>query len=267
MTARRPRPLAIGILVAGLAALLASCAAGQGRVSRAELARIDRVLENAPFKAQPSRIVATEAAFEQAAVADGQWTAFRSFAAPGALIHVEEGATDAGQWLEGRSDPVSSVRWDARAVWVSCDARLAVSRGRLRTPEGQVGTYVTVWQLQDDREYRWIYDTGALDDPQPPAPPADETPSEDLIVVGALDSVQGHVAACPASGQPPIPPAPVPAYAQDTRTGAFVSPDGTLQVRWVHRPSGERSVVLHHWQDDGWVQGMDQPIPGAITGR
>ena len=57
------------------------------------------------------------------------------------------------------------MQWGPRNVWMSCDGKLAVSTGRFRDPEDQVGTFVTVWQQQQRGEYRWLYDTGVVDDP------------------------------------------------------------------------------------------------------
>ena len=248
------------LVLAAAAAALASCASGP-RGPAIEV--VNRALANAPGEAQPSKIVAAEVAFEQAAVADGQWTAFRRFAAPGAVMHLPSGLTDAGEWLKGRKDPAASVRWNPRGVWVSCDAKLAVSRGRFEQPDGMVGTFVTVWQRQGDGSHRWVYDGGAPDDPQP-EPVRTDLPPEELIVVEAIDTIQGHVADCPKPGAPPLPPPPTAAYAQGSQIGQAISPDGTLRAIWVHGPAGERSVDVAIWSDGAWQRGMNQPLPGPI---
>ncbi len=285
----RLRPLAT---LTALSLMAGACA--QSGPPRAVLKQIDRILENAPGKAQPSKIVAVEAAFERMAVEDGQWTAFRAFAAPGAVIHLPSGPENASTFLAGRSDPDASVRWDTRGVWVSCDARLAISRGRLETAGGLVGTFVTVWQLQDDGQYRWVYDVGAPDDPQPAALPEDRA-TADVIVVEGLDVVQGHVADCVRSARPPggerpegpgraWPPSGPPPEARPPETqsvempappqfsapaGAqasqFASPDGTLRWQWVHGPDGARRVVANYLAEGQWRTAIDQPIPGRIA--
>ena len=68
-------------IIVALALAVGACASSRGP-SRAVLKQIDQYLENAPGKAQPSKIVAAEASFEQMAVREGQWSAFLS------LIHI-----------------------------------------------------------------------------------------------------------------------------------------------------------------------------------
>ena len=250
-------------LVAIASVALTACAS---RPSGPPRELVEQILSNAPGQAQPSKIVATEVAFEQAAVADGQWTAFRRFAAPDAVLHTPSGPVDAGEWLRGRDDPQQSVRWNPRGVWVSCDARLAVSRGRLETPEGLVGTFVTVWQLQQDGSYRWAYDVGAPDDPQPEPVPSDVAP-EDLIVVEAIESIQGHVADCPTADAPLPPPPMLLAQPPGARVGVAMSPDGSLRWAWEHGAGGQRAVWVQMVSDGGWQRVMHQRIPGPIEGR
>ncbi len=154
------------IAAVALAALLAACTSGPPRTPRAV---IDRALATAPGAAQPSRVVAAELAFARAAREQGQWTAFRETVAPGGVIHGRTGPFAAEPWLAQQANPAQSVAWAPRAVWMSCDGKLAVTRGRLREPDGKVGTFATVWQQQSNGDYRWIYDIAGLDDPQPPA--------------------------------------------------------------------------------------------------
>ncbi len=216
--------------------------------------RIERLLATAPGEAQPSKIVATEIAFARAARDDGQWTAFRDFAAPGAVIHGVNGPIEAERWLAAQDDPEQAVQWAPRSVWISCDSFLAVSLGRFREPGGQVGSFVTVWQRQRDGTYRWFYDAGAVDDPQPAkvtTPAAD-----DAIVVTALDAVDGHVTDC-SSRNSPVRPAPtLPSQAE--RHGVQTSPDGTLQWYWEHRADGSRRVVVNAFTEGEWREAFDQ---------
>ena len=249
-----------------LAASVAGCAArgGSGRLPPQVAERIDRVLASSPNQAQPSKIVATELAFARLARKQGQWTAFRAFAAPDAVMHLDSGLVSAAAFLTGRADPPAAVQWKPRGVWMSCGGSLAVSRGRFVDPEGKVGTFVTVWELQGDGSYRWIYDGGAPDDPQPD-PALDEAPLEDLITVEALETVQGHVADCPEPGAPPLPPPPTAAYVEGAQVGTRNSADATMQVGWLHGPSGERDVWIRWWTEEGWSLAMNQPLPGPLT--
>ncbi|MDZ4274014.1 MAG: hypothetical protein U0995_06580, partial [Erythrobacter sp.] len=88
------------LLLLGAAALaLTACASGGQKPSDRTVALINRALATAPGAAQPSTIVATEIAFSRAARERGQWTAFRMFAAPGALLHGENGPFAIEPWL------------------------------------------------------------------------------------------------------------------------------------------------------------------------
>jgi hypothetical protein len=65
---------------------------------------------------------------------EGQWTAFRKFAAEEAVMFVPQ-AVNARQWLKGRADPPSPVVWQPHEVWMS-------------------------WQRQKNGDYKWMMDQG-----------------------------------------------------------------------------------------------------------
>jgi len=247
-----------------LATLVAGCAGGPGGGSPyMSRDRIERVLAGAPGQAQPSEIVAAEIAFARAARENGQWTAFREFLAPGALLHVRSGPIEADPWLAAQADPPEAVQWGARSVWMSCDGALAVSQGRFREPDGTVGTFVTVWQREDaDDDYRWIYDVGAPDDPQPPPRSATAGESEDEIVVTGRGSIQGRVADCPGRGEA-VPPPPALAAVDGARSDAMLSRDGTLRWRWEHGARGQRRVVAEYFHEGAWQIALDQVFPAT----
>lgn len=251
------------IVIAAAASLaLAGCASsGPPRTPRAV---IDRVLKNAIGEAQPSKVVAAEVAFARMAREEGQWTAFQEFSADGAVIHGQGGPIEAGPWLLGRENPPVAVQWAPKAIWMSCDGALAVSTGRFRDPEGTVGTFVTVWQRQADDSYRWAYDSGSADDPQPPPRRPDEPAGEDDIVVTAYDSIKGLVADCVRRGES-VPPPPDIAQAEGTRGGSTLSRDGTLRWRWEHDPANNRRLVVDFYSGGMWQVGLDQRFaaPGA----
>jgi len=170
--------------VAALACLaLAACSSGPGMRRGA-----GRELE---LRADPSRIVATEFAFAQAAQEDGQWTAFEDYAASNALIFGRHGAIDAKPWLKQQKDPPQAMTWRPHAVWSSCDGSLAVTRGGYQSPDGEVGTFYTVWERDRGTEYKWIFDFGF------PTETAEKAPL----------AIPGNVADCPARGAaaPPLP--------------------------------------------------------------
>ena len=241
--------------VVAVMAMIALAACSSTPRPKMPVERIERVLAQAPGEAQPSKVVATELAFSRAAREDGQWTAFRRFAAPGAVIHGRNGIVEAEPWLATLDDPDEPVAWAPQAVWMSCDSQLAISLGRFQDPDGLVGSFVTVWQRQRDGDYRWQYDMGAPDDPQPPQKQDTAAVANEIVVTG-LDMVEGHVADCPKRDET-MPPPPALAI-NDARYKVAASPDGTLRWRWEHRDDGSRRVVVYILSEGEWREGFDQ---------
>lgn len=223
---------------------------------------IERMLKSVPGEAQPSTIVATELAFARAAREDGQWTAFRAFAAPGALLHGRNGTVQAATFLAQLSDPPEPVQWAPRTVVMSCDGALALSLGRFRDPGGFVGNYVAVWQRQNDGAYKWIYDAAGPDIPQP-APR--KRPEDGNIVVTAIDAVEGLVATCP-RGDEQVPAPPAWPQGSGHPGKAQMSADGTLRWRWEHRPGGEKYVAAQYWYNGAWVNAIEESLASPPTG-
>jgi len=256
-------------LVLALAAL-AACGAQQSRPRIADRV-IDRALSNAPGLAQPSKVVAADLAFARAAREEGQWSAFRRFAASGAVLHWNDGVHDAVGWLAGKADPERAVQWAPRSVWMSCDGTIAVSQGRFVDPRGVVGNYITVWRAKAGKRrksgeagYQYLYDTAQPDDPQPPPR---ERIEEGDIVVTALDAVKGIVADCPARGaQQPAPPEIHRSAGDDEEQSAPVaqhsafSPDGTLRWGWQQYRGGTRRFTLDLWRRSGWQRVLDETM-------
>ena len=237
------------IATIGLAAMVAGCAGNPRPTTPREV--IDRALQQAPYAAQPSLIVAREVEYARAAREDGQWTAFRAFATDDAVLHGPIGPVAAKAWLAAQENPEEAVKWGARTVVMSCDGRLAISQGRFLDPEGFVGTYVTVWERETlDDEYQWSYDVGAHDEPQP----AQEQVDEDVVVVTGIERISGLVATCPRDGMVPPPPL---APAGDASRAVEVSGDGTLRWMWEHRPDGTRHVRADYYTGGGWETVVD----------
>lgn len=168
------------ILFACVASLaLVSCAGGPRYGGQ----RLERV-------ANPSEVVATELAFARAAQEDGQWTAFRKYAAAGALIFGRNGAFEAKPWLAKQTDPAQSVTWEPLVVWSSCDGTLAVSRFSFVDPsDGSSGVGHTVWQREKNGGYRWVFDFGW---PTESAPPQSDMISAKVAECGPANDVPGN---------------------------------------------------------------------------
>ena len=240
-------------LVTALA--VSGCASGPRRPSLPQ-AQVERALATAAGEAQPSHIVAAEIAFARSARENGQWTAFREYAAPGAILHRAGGSVDAAGWLAQQSDPAEAVKWGPRSIWMSCDAALAASESRYRDPDGTVGTFVTLWRRQNDGSYRWLYDAGTPDKPQPPAPGPDELPDENAIVVTAMDAIQGLVADC----RDTAPPLPAEMAARRATLKGWTSPDGTLSFRW-ETTEGKRHLIVDWLYEGQWQTALSHAWP------
>ena len=248
---------AAALLVAcAIPASLAACAAPRpGPPPKV----INRVLATAPGAAQPSTIVAAEIAFARAAREQGQWTAFRQFAAPGALIHAPSGPMPLDSFIAGQADPAEAVQWEPRAVAISCDGALAVSQGRYRDPDGTVGNFVTVWERQGDGQYRYVYDAGGPDVPQPP--PRRQVEDGDIVVT-SIDAVLGLVASCP-RGEGEVPPPPAIPIGEDGKADARLSRDGTLRWRWEQRTDGTRFAAVDYFYEGRWLSAFEQSLTPA----
>lgn len=241
-------------------ALLNGCASGRGRPDLPQ-AQVERALRTAAGEAQPSRIVAAEIALARASQESGQWTAFRTFAAAGAILHGQKGGIDAANLLSGRADPPAASKWAPRAIWMSCDGALALSEGRYRETSGTVGVFVTLWRRQDDLSYRWLYHARTADEPQPPTPAADSEVDENAIVVTALDAVQGLVADC----RRPAPPLPDALTKRRAEMTGWTSPDGSLSFAWEHRGTERRMTA--DWLFEGrWQTALDHVLPTTPAG-
>lgn len=248
------------IAVAFAITVLVAACSGQGgppKPTKRQMAQIGRALETAPGAAQPSTIVAAEIAFSRAAKERGQWTAFRLYAAPGALLHGGNGPFAIEPWLATQKDPPAAVQWEARTVVMSCDGATAVSQGRYRDPQGKVGNFVTVWERQSDGSYKYIYDAGGDDVPQPAPRPQVE---DGDYVVTAIDAVQGLVATCPRGGPGSTPPPPAIPIGDDGKADAKLSKDGTLRWRWEHRADGTRYTAADYIYQGRWLTGIEQSL-------
>jgi hypothetical protein len=169
--------------------------------------------------------VEAERAFAADAKTIGQWTAFRKWSTDDATMFVPQ-PTNAHDFLKDRKDPPEAIDWWPTDSYISCDGKLAVNTGGWRRPDGKVGFFTTVWQLQSDGTWKWIIDGG-----------------DDLKTARPRPAVPAvHRAAC--NGKPSA-----------ARHPALVGPadllghadDATLSWGWHVQPDGARKFALGMW--------------------
>lgn len=173
--------------------------------------------------AAPETAVDAERAFAADAQTEGQWTAFRQYAAPDGIMFVPE-QVNAQQWLKGRADPQQAVIWWPAQAFVSCDGKTAVTTGPWTRNGGKLkGYFTTVWQRQADGRWKWLLDHGdALTSPR-----------------SASDAPEVRQATCARTLHSPWhlirPPGEL---------GHGASADQSLRWEWHMLPTGERRVTV-----------------------
>ncbi|HXG80363.1 MAG TPA: hypothetical protein VNJ05_01025 [Sphingomicrobium sp.] len=180
--------------------------------------------------AEPAAMTAidSERAFAADAQKLGQWTAFRKWSTPEALMFTPQ-AGKAHDFLKDLKDPPTAVFWWPGRSYVSCDGKTAVNTGPWVRQWGKsVGYFTTVWQKQPDGGWKWVLDHGdALATPRAEG--------------GDIKAVQ---AACPKLPVPPVPQREVdPAF----KVGGGSSKDGTLNWSWTVHPDGSRGFWASIW--------------------
>ena len=167
-----------------------------------------------------------ERAFAADAQAKGQWTAFKAWSAPDAMMFVPQ-PVNAHAFLKDRKNPPTAVFWWPGKSFVSCDGGYAVNTGPWVREWGKsVGFFTTVWRREGDN-WRWIYDGGdGLD-----------------AARGEGGDIRPVTATCSAtSGARP----PQPAVA-GAKAAHGSSKDGTLNWSWSVAPDGARHFTATLW--------------------
>lgn len=170
--------------------------------------------------AQAGTAVDAERDFNRVAQTQGQWTAFRRYAADDAVMFAP-GPVNAQSFLKARKDPPVAVQWWPAESYISCDGTVAVNTGPWASPRGS-GFFTTVWIRQPDGGWKWIYDGGdALKSPRP-------LPERPRVRLAACRAVP-----------PPAKPGP------DSRASG--SRDGSLRWQWAMAADGSRSFTASIW--------------------
>ena len=192
--------------------------------------------------------VDAEYAFARDAQRMGQWTAFRKYADPDAVMFDPQ-AVWVRDLLKDAKDPPKSVRWWPAHSWVSCDGRTAVNTGPWIRPDNSHGYFTTVWQ-RTGREWRWVYDGGDVQKGPLPKVPKPRV----------------HRATCrgKAPGAPII--APPPLTSKQARTtpednGRGQSADRTLGWDWKVEKDGARRFRVFMWNGLRYAQALYNDVP------
>ena len=84
---------------------------------------------------QAGTAIEAERDFNRTAQTQGQWTAFRRYAADNAVMFVPR-PENAQKFLKDRKDPPIAVQWWPAESYVSCDGTVAVNTGPWAAPRG-----------------------------------------------------------------------------------------------------------------------------------
>ncbi len=175
----------------------------------------------------PMSAIDAERAFAADAQKIGQWSAFRKWATPDALMFVPQ-PTSAQAYLKGRKNPPGPVYWWPGRSYVSCDGSVAINTGPWVRDYGKsVGYFTTVWVRQKNGGWKWIYDAG----------------DEDKFMRGEGGDIAPVVAACTKPKMPAVTAAPPAGW----KAGSGRSPDGSLEWAWAVAPDGSRTFLANLW--------------------
>ena len=173
--------------------------------------------------AAPQTAVDAERAFNAAAQAKGQWTAFREFAAPEAIVFTPQ-PEKAETALPTKNPPIAVQWWPAES-FVSCDDSAAVNTGPWVRPKAG-GYFTTVWVRESGGAWKWALDHGdALSKPR-----------------AWPEKVKVRRAACGAA-----PGVGTEAPDPDETAGGGNSTDHTLSWYWSVDRVGGRNFVVQLW--------------------
>jgi hypothetical protein len=194
--------------------------------------------------------VDAERAFAARARQAGQWTAFREYAEPTAVMFTPQ-AVWAHEFLKGRKDPPRAVSWWPARSFTSCDGDLAVNTGPSLTAEGRHGYFTTVWARQKDGGWKWTVDGGDRL-ARPLARPA--------RAVVRKASCAG-LRRIPAAYRAATAPVELIAGRPPADAGQGRSADGTLTWSWKVAANGARNFQTRQWNGRRYVTVLSQNAP------
>jgi hypothetical protein len=186
-----------------------------------------------------------ERAFAADAQTIGQWTAFKAWSTPDALIFVPQ-PVRAHDFLKGRKDPLAAVQWAPSASFLSCDRALAVNTGPWTRDGGKaVGYFTTVWKRQPGGRWKWTYDGGdGLTTPRP-------LPAKPLVRIASCRHLKRLA---PGAIIRPLSAGP------STPRGYGRSTDGTLFYSWTVTKTGARDFSAYLWNGERYDRVVEDRI-------
>jgi len=183
--------------------------------------------------ADPSALISAELGLSRSAAERGSSEALRRAAAPAAVV-LGRVPISAERALKGRTETGPAARWEPRAVWESCDAGYAITRGVWRRGD-ETGEFFALWQRQPKGGWRWLlHEEG-------PAVPTGSAP----------EMIAGKVAEC--AGLPPRPRGFVPPPVNPLDDA---SRDGSLQWEAVGGTGCALSVKVMAWSGEAMNEVM-----------
>ena len=191
----------------------------------------------------PQTAIEAERAFAADAQSKGQWTAFRQWAAPDALMFTPR-PVRAHDFLKNLKDPPTAVFWWPGASFVSCDGNTAVNSGPWVREWGKsVGYFTTVWKRRPKTGWQWVYDAG------------------DALSVPRAQG--GDIA--PVTASCTSPPRPMfaqhaPPSASGIEIGNGRSDDQTLLWSWRVTADGARRFWAYQWDGRTMVKVIDDQV-------
>jgi hypothetical protein len=182
-----------------------------------------------------------EVAFARDAQHLGQWTAFRKWADPDAVMFTPQ-AVWAKTFLKPLKDPPRSITWRPAQSYTSCDGRTAVNLGPWFTQDHHLaGFFMTVWQ-RTPAGWRWVYDGGV-----PTGGGSKDTTPRSVKASCSIPTIAPPVAA-----PPKLKPKQALSTPQDNGRGA--SADGTLAWHWNVTAKGERTFQVYLWNGKRYAE-------------
>ncbi len=198
--------------------------------------------------AAPSTAVDAERAFAARARKVGQWTAFRETADTTAVMFTPQ-AVWARDFLKGRKDPKTAIRWWPTQSFVSCDGDLAVNVGGWRGGGGH-GYFTTIWARQKDGGWKWSVD--GIDTLKTPLPVPVRAATRKASCANLKRIPRAYAATTEATaemaGKPPA------------DAGQGRSADGTLAWSWTVSKNGARHTDTRLWNGARYVRVLNQRV-------